>query len=167
MPLHRVQAPALRPLKDMSHFSSACNLWHRKNSSNVTVRWMRSGEASSSGLVSKPSLPNLTLLSALGVLPNFFRHNPVKLCWECEEFVFGHRARSCALCWHSCGAAGELCPESSRLVLTGGGRRTPGCQKNVLRGEWRCYARFSDETFGCQAFTPPSCDHFRRVFTMF
>ena len=38
-----------------------------KNSSKVTLRWMRSGEASSSGLVSKPSLPNLPLLSALGV----------------------------------------------------------------------------------------------------
>ena len=46
--------------------------------SKVTERWMRNGEAASPVLVSKPSLPNPPLLSALGALRNFLWYRPVK-----------------------------------------------------------------------------------------
>ena len=46
-------------------------------------------------------------------------------------------------------------PESARLVLTGGGVRTPGCQKNDVRGAHGDSVRVGGETFGRKDFSPP------------
>ena len=75
--------------------------------------------------------PQRTVASAQSPL----QINSLKPRWECAATLPGHRSRSCAKSWHSFGASGEFQPESPRLVLAGGGGRTPGCLIFRANGE--------------------------------
>jgi hypothetical protein len=86
----------------------------------------------------------------------FSRHEPFTSRAECDATLLGRHACSCARCWYSDGAAGECCPDSSRLVLTGGGGRTPGCLNLRGNGGHGSPAHICSATFGRHESATPS-----------
>jgi len=95
--------------------------WSWPSSASVQRCWQR-------GVVARASFPELATrqtlarraLSARGAQRFFCRCELLTIIGECNASLLGHRPRSCALCWHSVGAAGECSPEISRLVHTEG-----------------------------------------------
>ena len=115
-------------------------------------------------IVARASFPELATrqtlarraLSARGAQRNLCRCELLTTCSECNASVLGHRPRSCALCWHSVGAAGECSPEISRLVHTGGKGRTSGCLILRTNSGHGSRAHICRATFGRHECTTPS-----------
>jgi len=76
-------------------------------------------------------------------------HSAVSIRWNCSQHMVSATRPSLA------GASGERSPESSRLVLTGGGGRTPGCQNNAPGGGDGDRARIRGETLAARRSQPP------------
>ena len=84
---------------------------------------------------------------------------------ECNASLLGHRSRSCALCWHRVGSAGECSPEISRLVHTGGKGRTSGCLLLLAHSGHGSRAHICAATFGRHECTTPSLRLFSKART--
>ena len=112
------------------------------------------------------SRPWLAVLSALGGGTDIsLCSNHFATLGECSAGLLGHRARSCARCWHSDGAAGECSPEISRWVQTEGKGRTPGCLIFEANRKQGSQARICSPTFGRHDCTTPSVRPFSRART--